>query len=96
MSRTPPPRTPEQQRAFDRVAALKIGTPQAVRAWAARYAVPLIHADDDDLLLISIHESRMEVCTGKRWAESVAWLNANKARIVAEHEAAAQAARRQS
>ena len=49
----PPPRTTEQQREAERDQALRIGTPAALRAWATKYAVPLIGMDDDELLLIA-------------------------------------------
>jgi hypothetical protein len=85
MSRTVPERTPAQQKAADRIVALRIGTPAAVRAWAERYDVPLIDMEDDDLLLISIHDARAELFPDLR-AASLAWLRANKARILAERE----------
>lgn len=84
--RTPPPRTPEQQKEVDRIAALRIGTPAAIRAYAAQYDMSLFCVDDDELLLISIHEAREVVLTGKAKRASAAWLAANKARIVAERE----------
>jgi len=86
MSRTPPPRTPDQQRDVDRIAALKIGTPDAIRQWAARYRVPLIHPEDDELLLITIHETRIKCLTGKRVFESHCWLATNRARIIAARQ----------
>lgn len=86
MSRTPPPRTTEQQRAAEREIALRIGTPAAVRAWAQKYDVPLIGMDDDEALLITIHEVRAELFPTLR-AASLAWLQANRARIVAAREA---------
>jgi hypothetical protein len=85
--RTPPPRTLEQQRAVEREIALRIGTPAAVRGWAQKYDVPLIGMDDDEALLISIHEARAELFPTFR-ATSLAWLQANKARIVREREGA--------
>lgn len=88
MSRTPPPRTNEQQRTAEREIALRIGTPAAVRGWAQKYDVPLIGMDDDEALLISIHEARAELFPALR-AASLAWLQANKARVVAEREAQA-------
>jgi hypothetical protein len=84
--RTPPPRTPEQQQAHDRIETLRIGTLAAVRAYAAQYDVALFGLDDDELLMISIHEAREVLFTGKAKRESAAWLAANKARIVAERE----------
>jgi hypothetical protein len=48
MGRTVPPRTPEQQAAADRIAALIVGTPAALRAYATRYQLPLIQAEDLD------------------------------------------------
>lgn len=84
--RTPPPRTPEQQRHADRLAALRIGTVDATRAYAAQYGIDLFFVDDDELLLITIHEAREVVLTGKARKESQAWLAANKAWIVAERE----------
>ena len=86
MSRTPPPRTPAEQRAHDRIQALRLGTPDAMRQWAARYGVPLFHLDDDALLLVSIHSARVVAFTGKIQRESAAWLAANEARIRAERE----------
>lgn len=86
MSRTPPERTPEQQREADRIAALRIGTADAMRTWAARYAVPLFHLDDDELLLLSIHGARVVAFQGALRRESEAWLASNEARIRAERE----------
>lgn len=86
MSRTPPPRTPEQQREHDRVQALKAGTPHAMRQWAERYAVPLFHLEDDELLLISIHSARVVAFTGALRRASEQWLAENEARIRAERE----------
>lgn len=83
--RTPPERTPSEQREHDRVQALKVGTPDAVRAWAARYNVPLIGADDDELLLLSIHAARVEALTGTARRTSRDWLAQNQARIIAAH-----------
>lgn len=87
MSKTPPPppRTPEQQKEAERNIALRIGTPAAVRAWAQKYDVPLIGIDDDEMLLISIHEARVELFPTMRRA-SRDWLKANKARIMAARE----------
>jgi hypothetical protein len=42
--------------------------------------------DDDEMLLISIHEARAELFVTMRRA-SLDWLRANKARIIAEREA---------
>lgn len=89
MSQTPPPRTPEQQKAHEREQALRIGTAAATRAWAQKYDIPLIGMDDDELLLISIHEARIDLFPTLR-ASSQAWLKANKARIMAAREAAQQ------
>ena len=86
MARTPPPRTYEQQREADRVQALRIGTADAMRQWAERYSVPLFHLDDDELLLVSIHGSRVAAFTGKLRKESETWLAQNEARIRAERE----------
>lgn len=82
MSRTPPERTSPQRQAADRDVALRIGTPAALRAWAQRYDVPLLGMEDDDLLLISIHEARAELFPSMRRA-SQEWLKVNKARIMA-------------
>lgn len=90
MSRTPPERTPEQQREADRIAAIRIGTPAAVRAWAERYAVPLIHPEDDETLLITIHEARAALFHGPAKRASLAWLFQNRARIIAAREATRQ------
>jgi hypothetical protein len=87
MSRIPPPLTEKEQRTADRLAALRARTPDAIRAWATRYNVPLIGIDNDELLLISIHEARVELFQGAARRVSRDWLAANKARIVAEHEA---------
>lgn len=87
MSRTPPQRTPEQQRDADRVQALRSGTPEAMRAWAATYQVPLFHQDDDDLLLVAIHDARATLFTGQLRRESLAWLAAHQERILAERRA---------
>jgi hypothetical protein len=84
--RTPPERTPAQQKAHEREQALRDGTPAAVRAWAQRYDVPLIGIDDDEMLLISIHEARVELFQGAARRKSIHWLAANKARIIAERE----------
>lgn len=84
MSRTPPARTPEHQQAHDRLQALRIGTVDATRAYAAQYGIDLFHVDDDELLLISIHEAREVVLTGKAKKESQAWLAANRDRIKRE------------
>lgn len=88
MARAAPHRTPEQQAEADRIAALKDGTPDALRAWAAQYTIPLIHPEDDDLLRISIHEARVadNAIPMRRRAESRRWLAANRARIVSERE----------
>lgn len=40
------------------IAALRIGTPSAVRAWAKAYGVPLLPCSDD-VLILSIHEARL-------------------------------------
>lgn len=85
MSRIPPSRTEAQQKAADRLAALRDGAPAAVRAWAERYNVPLIGAEDDELLLITIHEARAELFSDLR-ASSLAWIRDNRARIVAARE----------
>lgn len=71
-----------EQRTADRIAALRIGAPDAVRAWARQYDVPLINPDDDELLLITIHEARVATFTGKTRRASERWLAANKARIM--------------
>lgn len=84
--KTPPPRTPEQQKTHEREQALRTGTPAAVRAWATTYDVPLIGMDDDELLLISIHEARAELFHGQARRASWDWLKQNKARITAERE----------
>lgn len=86
MSRTPPPRTPAQQREHDRMQALRDGTSDAMRAWAARYQVPLFHLDDDELLLLSIHGARVVAFAGSLQRQSAAWLATNEARIRAERE----------
>lgn len=85
MSRTLPPRTDTQQRDHDRVRALRIGTPAAMRDWAARYQVPLFHLEDDEVLLISIHEARIELLTGAARRASLDWLAAHRARIITAH-----------
>lgn len=85
MSRIPPSRTEAQQKAADRLAALRDGAPAAVRAWAERYEVPLIGMDDDEVLLITIHEVRAELFPKLR-AASLAWLRDNRAQIVAARE----------
>lgn len=89
MARIAPQRTPEQQAEADRIAALRDGIPDALRAWAKRYDIPLIRPDDDDLLRISIHEARVaDIAIPVRpRAESRRWLAANRARIVSEREA---------
>jgi hypothetical protein len=84
MSRTPPERTPDQQRDHDWEAAMRTGTPDAVRRWATQYDVPLIHPEDDELLLDSIHTARAQAFTGAARRESVRWLAANHARVMAE------------
>jgi hypothetical protein len=88
MDRTVPQRSPEQQAAADRLAALTIGTPDALRAWAAAYGIPLINAEDDELLLISIHEARVQLpaLPAHLRSQSRRWLDANRARIVSERE----------
>jgi hypothetical protein len=86
MSRTPPERTPAQQREADRIQALRLGTPDAMRVWAERYRVPLFHLDDDELLLVSIHGARVVAFGGNLRSDSQAWLAANEARIRAERE----------
>lgn len=86
MSYTPPPLSPEAQRDADRTQALRIGTPDALRAWAEQYDAPLFHLDDDELLLLSIHEARVVLFQGAARRQSRAWLDANKARILAERE----------
>jgi hypothetical protein len=89
MPRIPPSRTHEQQANADRLAVLKVGTPAALRAWAEQYEIPLIRAEDDDLILISIHEARVaeEALPEYLRASSRRWLAANRGRIVAEREA---------
>ena len=74
MPRTPPPRTEDQQRHADRLAALRIGTVEAVRAWAVKYGVELF--GDDDLVLRSIHEARaVDIgVSAKARRESKRWL----------------------
>jgi hypothetical protein len=54
--RTAPALTPAQQRQAERLAALRSGDVALVRAWAARYGVPLL--GDEQTLLISYHEAR--------------------------------------
>lgn len=83
--RTTPPRTTEQQQAAERDIALRTGTPSALRSWAQTYDVPLLGMDDDELLLISIHEVRAELFPTLRRA-SQEWLKTNKARILAERQ----------
>jgi hypothetical protein len=85
MSRIPPERSADQQQEADRDIALRIGTPAALRGWAQKYDVPLLGTDDDELLLISIHEARAELFPTMRRA-SLEWLKQNKARIMAERE----------
>jgi len=87
VSITPPPRTTDQQQAAERDVALRIGTPEALRGWAQRYDVPLLGMDDDELLLTSIHEARVELFPALRKA-SQEWLKTNKARILAARAAA--------
>jgi hypothetical protein len=89
MARTPPPLTPERRANAARLAALRDGTPEALRAWAEAYDIPLIHPEDDELLLISIHEARRDEAAMPEHlrAASRRWLAANRARIVAEREA---------
>jgi hypothetical protein len=65
------------ERHADRLAALRIGTVEAVRAWAAKYGVELF--GDDELVLRSIHEARavdlgMSATArreSKRWLENI-------------------------
>lgn len=88
MARTVSARTPEEQATADRIAALRAGTPTALRAWAEHYAIPLINPDDDELLLISIHEARTNEpgIGAKEQAQSRRWLKENRARIIATRE----------
>lgn len=74
MPRTPPPRTPAQQKTAVRRLALLSGDVAAVRAWAAEYGVEL--SKDDRTLEISIHEARAVEPTmpARARRESIAWL----------------------
>lgn len=85
MPRTPPERTADQQRVHDRIAALREGTVEAVRAWAAKYGVTLF--GDDELVLLSIHEARIDEprMLPRLRAASRRWVKANKERIVKTH-----------
>lgn len=89
MPRQAPQRSPEQQAAADRLAALVVGTPDAMRAYATKYNLPLIRTEDDELLLISIHEARVQLraLPAHLRRQSHRWLAANRARIVSEREA---------
>ena len=93
MPRTPPDATPEQRRTAARLAALRAGTPAAVRAWAERHGVPIINAEDDELLLLSIHEARAAepALPAHVRAASRRWLRANHDRILKERGVAAAA-----
>lgn len=84
-----PARALAQQKAADRRAALLSGDLVQIRAWATQYDVPLVNPDDDELLLISMHEARVTDPTmpARIGQESQRWLDANKARIVKEREA---------
>lgn len=54
--RTAPPRTADQQRQAERIAALRSGDVAQIRAWAECYGVTLL--GDEQTVLISMHESR--------------------------------------
>lgn len=72
--RTPPTRTPEQQKEHERRAALAALDIPAMRAWAERYAFSL--QGDDRTVLISMHETRVldKATPPKLRKESIAWL----------------------
>lgn len=76
MPRTPPARTPAQQREHERREALAALDVAAMRAWAERYAVGLL--GDDRTVLISMHEARvLDRATPRTLCdESIAWLEA--------------------
>jgi hypothetical protein len=57
MSRTPPARTPAQQKEHERRLCLATLDVAAMRAWAFAYGVALL--GDDRTVLISMHETRV-------------------------------------
>ena len=74
-----------EKRDSERIAALRIGTIEAVKAWAVKYKAPLFtFATNEDLLLLSIHEARANESALPRAMrrESQRWLDTNKARIM--------------
>jgi len=77
MPRTPPQRTPAQQKEHERRDALARLDIPAMRAWAAHYAVGLLGSDHT--VLISMHETRVidKVTPAPLRRESIAWLQAN-------------------
>lgn len=81
-------RVPAITRASARIDALRIGTPAAVRAWAREWGVPLINPEDDELLLITIHEARIDEpgLPAEVRIASKRWLKENRARIVQARE----------
>lgn len=76
MPRMVPQHTPEQQKEHERRTALAALDIPAMRAWAERYAFPLL--GDDRTVLISMHETRVldKATPPKLRGESVAWLKA--------------------
>lgn len=84
MSRRVPPIT----KASARLDALRTGTVGAVRAWAREWNIPLINMDDDELLLISIHEARLNESAMPHEVriQSKRWLRTNKDRIIKQRE----------
>lgn len=74
MSRLAPPRTPAQQKAHERVEAMKAGTAAALRTWAAKWGVHLF--GDDAFLLWAIHDARVDdkAMSEQVRAESREWL----------------------
>lgn len=75
--RTPPPRTPAQQKEHERRKALATLDVAAMRAWAEQYSVGL--PGDDALILLAMHEVRVidRVTPARLRRESIAWLQAN-------------------
>lgn len=76
MPRTPPARTPEQQKAYELRTILTALDVAALRAYAERWGVALL--GDDRMLLISMHEARVvsRATPARERRASIAWLHA--------------------
>lgn len=74
MPRTPPARTPAQQKEHERREALATFDVATMRAWADTYGAQLL--GDDRTVLISMHEARVldKQTPAALVKESIAWL----------------------